>query len=378
MGDARKSGKGSYDSEKDSERNDSALFHLGFFYRTLIYTHWVSIALYFDEYDQKFKYCFYQGKIERGIIPYNLVLIKGVSNTKAELLLPVPRERFLESIDELSYDGIQIVYERGKGASLYNGKDIIDLTRQESSLLYIHVIKLLKEADDKLIRQSKFGLYQEDFLRAAKEIEQKVKQVNLSEILKDLHVFVEESFICRPGKDDYYVVYKTVTIGCPEDELDGYLKNYIGLGKRKVHMDSGFTSAYNMAIKGLVTGDYDEEEVNKERERLISQYSSQDHIYHNISEYVKQHVWPSGLNFQGPLYNFLSRERNTLIPLFWKLLRGKYYSDYFNALDKTCSWKGFSEESLVEINENLSEYSIQTRIYREIVCPETDPMFSVI
>ncbi len=80
-------------------------------------------------------------------------------------------------------------------------------------------------------------------------IEDRVKQFNLPEILQDLHISVREVFRSRVGRDDYYFVYKTVSIGYPKEKLDQYLIDYIGLGERCIYEDWGYTSAYNMQLK---------------------------------------------------------------------------------------------------------------------------------
>lgn len=137
-------------------------------------------------------------------------------------------------------------------------------------------------------------------------------------------------------------------------------------------------SAYNMAIKGLVTGDYNDDNVNIEREKLLSEYSTQKHIYHNLFEHISSRLYPQGLKYPDHLSNKISLERNSLMPLFWRLLRGKKYSEYFDKLDKTCSWKGFTDSTLSEINEDLSNYSALTKVFRDIECWEKDPQYSII
>lgn len=362
---------------------DMGRYHIGFFVRSLIYTHWKSIALYFDDCDQCFKYCYYDGKPECSLYDtYNPVLIKNVSNTKAESILPLRDKPIVKSYSELSDEGIQTVFERGSHgecvASLYNGKEQIRLPKQDSTLLLIYALDSFKKSDEQVTSRTHFSLYKDNLEKEIKKIETRVLQYDLSEILKELHISVRESFVCRPGKDDFYYVYKTVTIGYPEEELDNYLKDYIGLGERCIHKDSGYTSAYNMAIKGLITGDYNDDNVNKEREKLLSEYSPQKHIYHNLFDHISSRLYPQGLKYPDHLSNKISLERNSLMPLFWRLLRGKKYSEYFDKLDKTCSWKGFTDSTLSEINEDLSNYSALTKVFRDIECWEKDPQYSII
>ena len=361
---------------------DNNLYHIGFYYRGLIYTHNIDIALYFEESDNTFRYCYCLASNEcTSNDSYNLVLIKNISRTRAELIIPLRGKPILNSTNELLEEGVQIVgyFDEWNEiqVSLFIGRKKIELPSSETLLLANHVLKSFKESDHKIIYNARIGL-KYGMLKEIHRIESEVTQYDLPEILKDLHISVRESFNCRVGRDDYYYVYKTVKIGYPEEKLDSFLKNYIGLGERCIYEDSGYTSAYNLSIKDLIIGEYNEIQVQKEREKLIGEYSAQNHINNNICEYLKEKLSPSGLTHYELCPNIISMERNSLIPLFWKLLRGDKYSRYFDNLDRICSVRGFSDETLLEINDELNIFSKSMKPYLELNCSNHDPKFPIL
>lgn len=353
-------------------------YHIGFFVGNLVYTHLTSIALYYDTEDCCFKYCYYSGYPECNLYDkYNLVLIYGVSDSQADSIVPLKEKPILSSFSDLSNEGLQIVYEDGH-VSLYNGHSRLLLSHEDNELLLIHVRRTFKKEDANIRNQGYFGLHNDHFIKEMEIIEDRVKQFNLPEILQDLHISVREVFRSRVGRDDYYFVYKTVSIGYPKEKLDQYLIDYIGLGERCIYEDWGYTSAYNMAIKDLITGEYDEDNIKKERELLIANYSAQKHIFHNISEYVKQHIYPEGLRYPSRLLNEISLERNSLLPVFWKILRAQKYSEYFDELDRQCSHTGFTTETLTNINQDLQSFSESVTPLIQTTCFERDPDFPIL
>ena len=128
----------------------------------------------------------------------------------------------------------------------------------------------------------------------------------------------------------------------------------------------------------MITGEYDEDNIKKERELLIANYSAQKHIFHNISEYVKQHLYPEGLRYPSRLLNEISLERNSLLPVFWKILRAQKYSEYFDELDRQCSHTGFTTETLTNINQDLQSFSESVTPLIQTTCFERDPVFPIL
>lgn len=127
------------------------------------------------------------------------------------------------------------------------------------------------------------------YVKSYIETYSKIKDIDLSKILEGLQVEVEEIFINKVGGDDRYYVDETRTISYPIDELDNYLKNYIKIGRRNVYKDSGYTSAYNMAIKDLKTGKLPIDDVNDIRNKLIAEYSIDSHVFANIDGLLQRY-----------------------------------------------------------------------------------------
>lgn len=115
------------------------------------------------------------------------------------------------------------------------------------------------------------------------------KHYSFALILEGLQVEVDEIFKNKVGGDDSYYVDETRTISYPIEELDDYLKDYIKIGRRNIYKNSGYTSAYSMAIKGLKTGILSNEEVKDIRDKLISEYSLENHIFALIDRALVQY-----------------------------------------------------------------------------------------
>lgn len=368
--------------KKTDVLNSDRHYRLGLFVKDLIYAYG-NLVLYFDETDQRFKFCYNNGRGNCGNRDYgNLVLMENAIDANVAYIYSIKRMPIFPSSDGLPAGEFCIVFDQNEdgryNAFICKGNERLSLTKSDYDLLLISVLKTLRQKDQQKIEFSQIGLSKQNYYSAIRTFEKTVREYDLNKILEDLHVFVEEDFVSRVGRDDYYYVYKTVSIGYPVDKLDDYLKDYIGLGRRRIHEDHGYTSAYGMAIKGLITGEYDSENLRKEREKLISNYSRQDHIYYLLYQHITNSVYPKGLMYPSHVTNAISIERNSLLPLFWKLLRSKRISEYIDKLDSNNKYKELNIDSLSEINEILAVYSSQTKNYRDTECWESDPMYTIL
>lgn len=369
------------DSQIVDDFNSDRHYRIGIFVKKFIYAYG-SLALYFDETDKIFKFCYSNGRGNCKIQDYgNLVLMEGVKDANASYVYSLKDLPILTSLDDISDGEFRLVLEqKGDGkhkAYICRGNERIRLTNNESDLLLLFVLKTIKKEDQQKAEFSKIGVSKHKYYSAIRTFETEVRKYDLNKILEDLHVYVEEDFVSRVGRDDYYYVYKTVSIGYPEDELDDYLKAYIGLGRRCIHEEHGYTSAYSMAIKDLITGEYDAENLKKEKEKLISEYSIQEHVYYLLYQYVTNAVFPKGLRYPSHVSNAISLERNSLLPLYWKLLRSKKITEYIDELDSRNTRRELNMNSLAEINGYLADFSRETKAFRDTDCWESDPEMTI-
>lgn len=118
-------------------------------------------------------------------------------------------------------------------------------------------------------------------IRLAKEY---VNSVNIKDILSDITVEVTESFRHKRDDDDSYSVWRTASV---KDELvkkDLYLSRLLGLGTQRIYHDSGYCSAESMALKDLITGIYEGASLEEEKNKIMSEYSKEEHIGSLLSE----------------------------------------------------------------------------------------------
>lgn len=171
------------------------------------------------------------------------------------------------------------VFSRNIELYITSGADKIRFSNIEKNWVEYIYETAIYEAFAKDIK-AKFHNYIKEYLKVRSSID----NIDLQKILNDLQIEVEEIFINKVGGDDSYYVDETRTISFPIEQLDKFLKDYIKVGRRNIYKDSGYTSAYNMAIKGLKTGILPDEDVSEIRDKLISEYSKETHTFAIIDE----------------------------------------------------------------------------------------------
>jgi hypothetical protein len=201
--------------------------------------------------------------------------------------------------EELDFDNIKLVkvktandyfsfkrslYQRNIELFILNGGNKTRFSLKEQYWVEYVYETAMFEAFAQHIREM-FHNYVKTYIKTYSNI----KDIDLSHILEDLQVEVDEIFKNKVGGDDSYYVDETRTISYPIEELDNYLIDYIKIGRRNIYKDSGYTSAYNMAIKGLKTGVLSNEEVKDIRDKLISEYSIESHIFALIDGVLVQY-----------------------------------------------------------------------------------------
>jgi len=186
-----------------------------------------------------------------------------------------------------------------------------------------------------------FYKYVKLYLTTAKELE----KCDIRQILKDLSIEVYEVFRNKVGGDDSYFVHEVRSVSYDMNEIDNYLKEYLKLGDREVHRDSGYTSAYNLRIPDLKTGKICEKDVDEVRQCLVNEYSKENHIFANIGQWLEQYLNLTKLPTRHRYSNGL--EAYLFSPIFSttveKLLGGGCY---------VREWDNF-DEHLMSVNEKL-------------------------
>ena len=345
-----------------------------------------AIALYFNEKEDRFKYC-YCDTVENGTFKdlHNLALIVNVIETRASFICPLTDAPIIDSESDMSDNGLQLFFDylvyKKCGVKLYSGRKIIPTSKEEDNLLLLHVLKKLKRDDEINRKNHLFSLRGDTILSMIKSIDSRVREYNLNEILSEMNISIEEELDYRLGKDDYYYVYKRVSIGYPSEKLDYYLRKYIGLGSTCIHERHGYSSAdemsaeYKRALGGLILGELSKEDIDAEREKLISGYSVKEHIYYNISEEIGYNLFSCPPKCPSQIPDIDGLERNSLMPLFWKILNSPFFRRPLNGLEKIVFRHDIWNAYLRDVNELLKSFSDQTKQYRDISQSISLPLF---
>jgi len=109
-------------------------------------------------------------------------------------------------------------------------------------------------------------------------LRQYISNIDIDDILSSLEVSVSESFISKVGGDDRYSVDRFTTSSLPNIGKDSYLNQLLGIGRKNLYKDSGYTSAYNMALPNLKTGVLAGEDLREYLQLLKDNYSRVTHI----------------------------------------------------------------------------------------------------
>ncbi len=263
----------------------------------------VSLFLTVDENKYKLVYNIqpYEFRLIDIVKSYNrgLYLLKvNKDNNAVNKFAPLDR-LILGGRDELDFDNIKLLkvkaaddyfsfkrslYQRNIELFILSGGNKTRFSLKEQYWVEYVYETAMYEVFAQHIRE-KFHNYVKMYL----ETYSNIKDLDLSQILEGLQVEVDEIFKNKVGGDDSYYVDETRTISYPIEELDDYLKDYIKIGRRNIYKDSGYTSACSMAIKGLKTGILSNEEVKDIRDKLISEYSPENHIFALIDRALVQY-----------------------------------------------------------------------------------------
>lgn len=123
-----------------------------------------------------------------------------------------------------------------------------------------------------------------DIKQALNEIITRVENTNIMKIINSFEINVSECFKCRPGKDDYYYIFKDYAL---KEEHDKYWNTLFPERMDTIYETHGYTDAYRMrTAKDEDLGrQYDEEDTYKKK--AYEQYDSKEHIIFLLYEYIR-------------------------------------------------------------------------------------------
>lgn len=229
------------------------------------------------------------------------------------------------------------------------------ITENESNLLVWYYLYNTYKKTSEETYWNHISLTKQNIEKQRLLIEKSLETFSIEDVLNGLKINVREVFINKIGGDDRYYIYKTVQTNYPTEQLDSYIQNYIGIGDREIYKDSGYTSAYNLSLKNFIIGEYNEEQLNKEKEKLIFNYSKEKHIQGLLMDYIVDKAKPTFYNINNIEKKIKMLERTSNFWIYWRIIKSKKFSSYFDDFDKRYSRIGIKEGNLKDSNKLLFE-----------------------
>lgn len=359
----------------DGELPEHNSVRIGFCQRSLVYTNQTYIAVFQDNKSMNYSFCCYNGKCDfdfRRDTYFPIAIIMSENTDMAEMIIPLRCIPVYENDKELKKEGVEMVfsYYGDLKPSLYKEGKKQNLTENENYLLvwYYLYIKYKEIGDQAYWKQA--SLTKENIEKRLQSIEKSLESFSIEDVLKGLRINVKEIFINKVGGDDRYYVHKKVETNYPIEQMDSYIQDYIGIGDREIYRDSGYTS--NLAIKGLIKGEYNEEQLKNEKEKLISNYSKSKHAESLLIEYIADRAHPAYHQIPNIAKKIKMLERASNFWVYWRIVKSKKFSSFFDSFDKQHSRSGIKEGDLKEANNMLRDLTLsvhnleKTEIYTEL------------
>ncbi len=237
-------------------------------------------------------------KIDRETIRGDLFLLSVINELEVANSKPIGPS-IINGVSD-SFNGINIIVKKkdspyfsssrspwSRNIQLFKeiNKKLVQFSLVENDWVeYVYENKLYERFSRNL--STIFSQYIKDYLTKREEL----RKYDISEIVKDLSIELSEHFLTKVGGDDRYFVDEKRTISFPTSHLDEYLKEYIKLGDRTIHGDSGYTYARNMRIENLNVGIWNAEDTKPIKQKLIDEYSVDEHTASYFSKTINHYT----------------------------------------------------------------------------------------
>lgn len=188
--------------------------------------------------------------------------------------------------EEFTYD-IDVI---NKHCTLYYGNESVveNFCNDEKEKKFAHLIEELVGANKRIstlndiisfITPDEYRRTKEVITRDLKRI---VESYNMKEILSSLNVVVSDFYRSKVGGDDSYRIDRSAWLSDKSAKTDEYINKVIGIGEKCIHSDSGYTSNLRAYAPDVYIGKYMDEELEKEKQRILSKYSKEEHMAYLI------------------------------------------------------------------------------------------------
>lgn len=254
---------------------------IGFYYTDLIYSKG-TIILYYDREKSCFQFIY--TKVSVGNFRYVLTPIIFIMDKDRNIIAS-------HSLDGLCEGEFDLTNDYRISCSYDN--DNITLAVNNEKILFPDVELLIAKRAyiENAIKKTPFSYFYSDSQdKEFERIKEYVDKLDINEILSSLEVSISEIFHNKIGGDDSYYVDRTTSSTSDIVKNDPYLKEFLKIGRHNIYSDRGYTSAYNMAIPGLKTGQLKGDDLQKYINELKSAYSKERHIYELVNDWIGRNV----------------------------------------------------------------------------------------
>ena len=240
-------------------------------------------------------------KVDNRLIPFKVrdmssnyydlsmpVLCHSIGNTITEVI-------FLSDVpfvNEEKHDGFSFDLNIDDKSSVlkYNDQPFIDYNIDDcKDVQFAHLIEGLVGAKKRigLLKQTVAfitpGFFKEkDIEQIVSALKRIIESYDLEKILSSLSVVVTDHYRSKIGGDDTYWIDRTANLEDKTTKTDEYIDKIIGIGTKCIHRDSGYTSNLRAYAPNVYIGEYSGLELEKEKERILSKYSREEHMAYLI------------------------------------------------------------------------------------------------
>ena len=202
-----------------------------------------------------------------------------------------------------------------------------------------------------------------------KDFEKIINSFDINNILSSLNVEVSDYLRTKRGDDDTYYIYRKAELTDKSVIIDNYIDNLIGIGEKCIYKDSGYTnkleSYANSFLEEHPLGVYKGEMLEKEKARIVSMYSKEEHMANLFFEQLDK---------QKKALTLLSKW-NILLDSSTKELKEKYLTKGLMSLEPNFfydfSSRGDHHDILNSLNKYLQRLQLNLPILNVLISGNT-------
>ena len=245
----------------------------------------------------------------------------------------------------------------------YNGNCLIGGTDSKDHTTIFHNTLLFFYSIQRYSLRANYPTHPEEYLKSCimtvKDIHSYIKSIDLRKELADLKIRVKDHSRCKIGDYDNYTADRFVECSSELIQNDAYLNSLVGLGESCIVDER----VYGGAPPTVFTGEYGEEMLEKEKDRIVMQYSEDEHFGHLLYDRYNEDLRRRRFAYMWDL----------MLPSFKKILYQVFHLDriegnaQLQAMTYPLDQRGYttvSHDTVRIVMEELNDYIIPLTIMK--------------